>query len=47
VALDPHRTLFAYVHVPLPADLAAAGSLRIHQETTSNDVGLFSVWMVE
>ncbi len=46
VHLEPHRTLFAYVHVPLPPDLGDA-PLRVQQETTANDVGLFSAWLLE
>lgn len=45
VYVDPHRTLFAYVRVPLPADLGD-GPLHVQQETTSNDVGLFAIWLL-
>ncbi len=46
VHLAPHRSLFAYVHVPLPPDLGD-GTLHVHQETTANDVGIFSAWLVQ
>jgi hypothetical protein len=44
--LDPRQTIFTYVEIPLPPDLGE-GQLHIEQETNANDVGMFTVWLVE
>src|SRR6185437_1777894 len=46
VHLEPHKSLFTYVQVPLPADLGD-GPLHVHQETTATDVAVFNAWLLE
>ncbi|HLK41554.1 MAG TPA: glycosyltransferase family 87 protein [Polyangiaceae bacterium] len=44
--LEPQQTLFQYLQIPLPSDLGD-GPLHVEQETTAQDVGVFTVWLVE
>ncbi|MGH7271138.1 MAG: hypothetical protein ACREJ3_11970 [Polyangiaceae bacterium] len=44
--LVPQQSLFAYVEVPLPADLGD-GPLHVEQSTTASDVAVFTVWLLE
>ncbi|MDP9152221.1 MAG: hypothetical protein M3O36_20030, partial [Myxococcota bacterium] len=44
--LDPYQTLFTYLQIPLPTDLGDA-PLHVDQVTTANDVGVFTVWLVQ
>lgn len=46
VHLDPYQTLFTYLQIPLPADLGDA-PLHVEQVTTANDVGVFTVWLLQ
>ncbi len=44
VHLEPRQTLFAYLDVPLPADLE--GPLHVQQAVTASDIGVFTIWLV-
>jgi hypothetical protein len=46
VHLEPRRTLFAYLEIPLPSDLGDE-ALHIQQTTTAADMGVFTVWLLE
>ena len=46
VHLEPRRTLFAYLEIPLPSDLGDE-PLHIQQTTTAADMGVFTVWLLE
>jgi hypothetical protein len=45
VHLEPRRTLFAYLEIPLPSDLGDE-PLHIQQTTTASDVGVFTVFLL-
>jgi hypothetical protein len=45
VPIEPHKTLFTYLQIPLPADLGD-GPLHVRQETTASDIALFAAWLV-
>jgi hypothetical protein len=44
--LEPRRTMFAYLEIPLPSDLGDE-PLHIQQTTTASDVGVFTIWLLE
>ncbi len=44
--LEPRQTIFTYLEIPLPADLGD-GPLKVEQETSATDIGMFTVWLVE
>jgi hypothetical protein len=46
VHIEPHKTLFTYLQVPLPADLGD-GPLHVRQETTASDIALFTAWLLD
>jgi hypothetical protein len=46
VDLDPLQTMFGYLEIPLPGDLGP-NPLHVEQRTTAQDVGVFTVWLVE
>ena len=46
VDLDPLQTMFGYFEIPFPADVGP-GPLHVEQKTNAQDVGIFTVWLVE
>jgi hypothetical protein len=45
--LDPRQTLFVYLQIPIPTELADGQPLHVEQTTDAKDVGIFTEWLVE